>query len=411
VTDGSTPAPQSAPASAGAGPDARGPLRILIGADTFTPDMNGAAVFTKRLAVGLVGRGHDVHMIVPGGPDRFFGTRVERHDGVDLTVHRLYSWKWIFHEWLRFALPWRIKQNSLRVIDEVRPDVVHFQSHIVVGRGLAWAARRRGIRLVGTNHTMPENIVQHVQIMPKRMLQWLIDVQWRAAAAVFRQAEAITTPTRRAADYFEKNTHLAGVHAISCGIAMRDYTPDLGPRDGNRIVFVGRLDEEKHIDDLLRATARLDPALDAQVTLIGDGDQRHKLANLARELGIQDRVRLAGKVSDEELRSTLTNASVFAMPSRAELQSIATMEAMASGLPVVAADAMALPHLVQDGANGYLFQPGDIDGFAERLTRVLTAAPEERERMQRASLAGVEIHDIERTLDTFEALYRGEQPA
>ena len=58
-----------------------------------------------------------------------------------------------------------------------------------------------------------------------------------------------------------------------------------------------------------------------------------------------------------------TRGTVFAMPSIAELQSIATMEAMASGLPVVAANAMALPHLVHDGENGYLFEPGDIDGL------------------------------------------------
>ena len=84
------------------------------------------------------------------------------------------------------------------------------------------------------------------------------------------------------------------------------------------------------------------------------------------------------------------------------------MEAMASGLPIVAANAVALPHLVHDGENGYLFEPGNVEELAARLTDVLTAAPEERLRMQQASLDGVTIHDINRTLDTFEALYRGE---
>ena len=74
----------------------------------------------------------------------------------------------------------------------------------------------------------------------------------------------------------------------------------------------------------------------------------------------------------------------------------------------MAADAVALPHLVHDGENGYLFPPGDADALAARLTDVLTASPEERRRMQEASLKMVEAHDINRTLDTFEALYRGE---
>jgi glycosyltransferase involved in cell wall biosynthesis len=141
---------------------------------------------------------------------------------------------------------------------------------------------------------------------------------------------------------------------------------------------------------------------------VGDGDQRRALEALAHELGLDAKVIFHGRTPEAELRSLLTRASVFAIASIAELQSIATMEAMASGLPIVAADAVALPHLVHDGENGYLFPPGNVDELAARLTDVLSAGPEERLRMQRASLKGVEIHDINRTLDTFEALYRGE---
>jgi len=182
----------------------------------------------------------------------------------------------------------------------------------------------------------------------------------------------------------------------------------LTPRDGNRLVFVGRLTTEKQIDVILRAIAKLDPALDVSFDVVGNGDQRRSLEQLAEQLGIADRVRFHGHTTDAELRATLTHASAFVIASIAELQSIATMEAMASGLPVIAADAVALPHLVHDGENGYLFTPGDVDELAEKITTVLTAAPEDRLRMQQASLDGVKVHDMDRTLDTFEALYRGE---
>jgi glycosyltransferase involved in cell wall biosynthesis len=381
-------------------------MRILIGADTFSPDVNGSATFTRALAAGLAGRGHEVHVMVPAHGR--VGTFVENHIGVDLIVHRIYSWRWYPHPWLRFMLPWRVKANAEKIVREIQPDVIHFQSHIVAGRGLATSAVKHGIRLIGTNHTMPENMVQHVRILPRFMLDWLVGIQWGSARHWFSKADVVTAPTRRAADFFEKATGIPNVHAISCGIVSSDYTPDFSPRTQNIVTFLGRLDEEKHVQELLEAVTKLDPALDVQLQIVGDGEARRQLEARARELGIADRTTFMGKVSYDELRAALTRTTVFGMPSRAELQSIATMEALASGLPVVAANAMALPHLVHPGENGYLYEPGDVDAMAGYLERVLKASPAELTRLKKGALKTVEPHDINRTLDTFEALYRGE---
>jgi len=385
----------------------RGPLRVLIGGDTFSPDVNGSATFARSLAAGLAARGHDVHVMAPAKRGKV-GTFTEEHVGQNLTVHRVYSWRWLPHPWLRFMLPWRVKANAERIVQMIKPDVIHFQSHIIVGRGLATSAKKHGIRLVATNHTMPENMLQHVAILPRFMLGWLTRVQWSSARKWFSKADEITAPTRRAADFFEKHTGLH-MHAISCGIDSRDYTADFSPRTGNIITFLGRLDEEKHVQELLEAVTKLDPELDVQVQIVGDGEVKRQLEAKARDLGIADRTTFTGKVSYDELRAALTRSTVFGMPSRAELQSIATMEALASGLPVVAANAMALPHLVHPGENGYLYEPGDIDAFAGYLTKVLTAPPKELERLKKGALRTVVAHDIQRTLDTFEGLYRGEK--
>lgn len=394
-----TPAPTSSEPS-------QRPLRVLIGADTFPPNVNGAANFAARLAAGLIGRGHDVRIVAPAA-SRKHGTFVEEHDGQRMTVYRLKSYRWYPHDWLRYALPWDIQKNAARVIDDFRPDVVHSQSHIVVGRGISRQASARGIRVIATNHFMPENMIEHTMI-PRYFQQKAIAAAWQAAANTFEFAEAVTTPTRKAAAFLEAAVHRTGVHAISCGIDASHYDPSFVERAENRILFVGRVTGEKSIDVLLRALARLDPALDAKLDIVGGGDLMNQLQSLARELGIRDRVNFLGYVTDAQLLDAYARASVFAMPSIAELQSIATLEAMASALPVVAADAMALPHLVHDGENGYLFRPGDVDDLAAKLTRVLTATPEARDAMKRTSLEMIAPHDIQRTLRTFESLYRGE---
>jgi len=384
-------------------------LRILIGADTFWPQINGAATFIARLSAGLAERGHDVHIAAPSYSNKKLGTMIEEHEGQKLTLHRLYSWKWPGHPWLRFMLPWRVKRNSAIILDQIKPDAIHFQSHIVIGRGLTIEGEARGIRMIGTNHFMPENLLDHAYIIPRFMRDKAIRMGWAAAARSFARAARVTTPTRRAADYLEENTLVRNVIAVSCGIDADGYNGNLEPKPENLIVFLGRLADEKQIDKLIRAVAIMDPALDAKLEIVGGGELEAKLRSLAASLGIENRVTLTGFVEQDQLRDALQRGSVFAMPSTAELQSISTMEAMASGLPVVAANAMALPHLVHDGENGYLFEPGNVEDLAEKLTRVLTLPADELLKFKRESLAIVAAHDIQRTLDTFESLYRGEE--
>ncbi|MFV0374011.1 glycosyltransferase [Microbacterium sp.] len=399
MTTPATPVP-------GQDPPSPSPLKIAIAADTFAPDVNGAARFAERLAAGLVARGHDVHVVTPSVTHRTAGTYTELIEGQPVTVHRLPGYRWYPHDWLRFVLPWRAKHYARQILDEVHPDVVHSQSHIVIGRGMTRIAHERGIPVVATNHVMAENIIDFT-LLPPFIDKKLIGVAWADAKRTFDMSRAVTTPTRRAAEFLERTIDVTGVIPISCGIDAANYTPQLGPKPDKRIVFIGRLTTEKHVDVTLRALAKLTD-LDVTFDVVGGGDQRRHLEHLTARLGLADRVRFHGRVGEEELRRTLSQATVFAISSIAELQSIATMEAMASGLPVVAADAVALPHLVHDGENGYLFEPGNADDLAAKLRRVLTADDDEYVRMQQASLEGVKIHDIARTLDTFEALYRGD---
>ncbi len=413
MTTPATPADSSAPASADAAPASREtptaadrPLRILIGADTFLPHVNGAARFAERLAAGLVARGHDVHVAAPSVGHANAGTAIETIEGQPMMLHRLPAFRFLPHDWITYVLPWRAKHYARILLDEIKPDVVHIQSHIIIGRGLAREARKRGIPVVATNHVMAENILDFTTL-PDWLDRIFVKLAWADAERTFKLTRAVTTPTRKAADFLESTIDIDGVIPISCGIDRSNYRPDLTPRDANRILFVGRLTTEKHIDVVLRALSQLDPALDVTFDIVGGGDQRAKLETLAQQLGVAGRVTFHGHASDDDLRDLYSRASVFAIASIAELQSIATMEAMASGLPIVAANAVALPHLVHDGENGYLFEPGDADELAARLTDVLTATADDRRRMQQASLDAVAVHDITRTLDTFEALYRG----
>lgn len=383
------------------------PLKVVIACDTFAPDINGAARFAERLAGGLVRNGHEIHVIAPSF-DKSAGTRIELHDGVEVTVHRLKSYKLPQHKTLRMPTPVGMTSTIRRVLENLQPDAIHIQSHMMVGRFTLKAARGMQVRKIATNHIMPENLIKY-SLLPKFLHQAAMNIIWSDAGRILRKMDAVTTPTRRAAELLESAAKVTDVLAISCGIDASRFANQTPTQNKKPVaLFLGRLDDEKRINVLLEAAALLTDHADLQIELVGDGGERANLEALATRLGIAHRVKFLGHVTDEELPGIYERSTVFVMPSIAELQSIATMEAMASGRPVIGADAMALPHLVHDGDNGYLFKPNDSADLAAKLRLVLEADEEELLRLSENSLHLIQAHDIERTLAIFEDLYVGQ---
>ncbi len=165
-----------------------------------------------------------------------------------------------------------------------------------------------------------------------------------------------------------------------------------------------KLDQEKRIEVIIRAMPEIIKRVDAHLVVTGKGKLLNDLEALVHELGIKDRVTFTGFLPDDELPELYRLADVFVMPGVAELQSISTMEAMASGLPVIAANALALPELVHDGENGFLFAKDDTRSLGEAAVKSLSDEPL-RNRMAKKSLEIIQIHDIGKTAETFEYLY------
>lgn len=377
-------------------------MRILLGSDTYPPDVNGAARFTERLGRGLVARGHEVHLVAPSPVGRPF---TENRDGV--IVHRIRSHRYPLVENFQICFPWEARPAILKVVKEVRPDVCHAQAHFVCGRYLIYAADELHVPLVATNHFMPENLVDQVPL-PKFAGDLACRWAWKDFAHVFQHAQIVTAPTPRAVDLLDRGP--AQIHdalAVSCGIdttryeaAAQDFTPNNPPV----ILFVGRLDQEKRVNELIEACAQLPSDRPYRLDIVGDGSCRDEWKALVAKLGIGEHVRFRGFISEEDLVAAYGGCDIFCQPCIAELQSLASLEAMSASKPLVAADAMALPHLCHDGENGFLFEPGNIRQLRDNLATLLGDA-DLRRRMGAESRRIVENHAIGKTLDRFTGLY------
>ncbi|WP_284305970.1 glycosyltransferase [Mobilicoccus caccae] len=375
----------------------------MIGCDTYPTDVNGAARFAERLSIGLVGRGHEVHVAAPSttGP-----VGVEERDGV--VVHRVRSVRYPFHEEFRICLPWQTRPEVAAIMKRVRPDVVHTQAHFVVGRYTARSAAELGIPLVATNHFMPENLTDQLPIPVHGSIARLgCRLAWRDLARVFRQAQVVTAPTPRATELLDSEAKISGALPISCGIDAAPYAAaaEAAPRNViPRILFVGRLDQEKRVGELIDAVSALPRSTPYHLEIVGDGTMREQWKAQVRARGIEEHTTFRGFVSEAELLEAYGRCDVFCMPGVAELQSLVTLESMSAGKPVVAADAMALPHLVHPGRNGWLYPPGDVAALSDRLAGLLTDS-DMRRRMGAASREIVRRHSLEATLDKFEDVY------
>jgi glycosyltransferase involved in cell wall biosynthesis len=169
------------------------------------------------------------------------------------------------------------------------------------------------------------------------------------------------------------------VEVVHCGVDAERYRwRDLNGRDADRVVCVASLMAKKGHADLVDALALVAERRPGVVLeLVGDGPEHERVVRRARERGVSERVSMLGARSSDEVRATLAGARAFALPSvrlpngRMEGIPVALMEAMASGVPVVATRLSGVPELVQDGVTGLLVEPHDPEALAEALERLL----------------------------------------
>ncbi|HET9015842.1 MAG TPA: glycosyltransferase, partial [Thermomicrobiaceae bacterium] len=369
----------------------------MIGTETFSPDINGAARFTQRLVWGLRRAGHQVTVVAPA--KRLGSSRNVQRDPAFYGVPSLP---------IPGYAPYRMSVSVLargyadRVVAKVQPDVIHIQNHFGTGRSLAAIARQRRIPLVATNHFVPENFAGHIHL-PAPLKRRAIDWEWNDVAHVLNRAAVVTAPTRVAASLLRSHGLRTELRVISGGIDLSEFggednvsRPPRPDSDARTCLFVGRLEPEKHVDELIRALPLARTRLDLRLVVVGDGTLLDELRNLAREQDVEPYVTFAGFVSDGALRQHYQQCDVFCMPGTAELQCLAALEAMATGRPVVAADALALPELIEPGTNGYIYHPGDVAELAERLVDCL-ADPDETARLGQNSHETAARHAFERT--------------
>ena len=165
------------------------------------------------------------------------------------------------------------------------------------------------------------------------------------------------------------------IHVVHCGIDHRHYycDPAVNKDPVPTVIYLGRLKKYKSVDHLLRAFALVVKDMpEARLTIVGEGDFKGNLMDLAHQLLLEDKIEFTGFVSENEKVRRLQKAWVAVYPSLKEGWGLTNIEANACGTPVIASNVPGLKDSVVPGKTGLLYEYGDVPGLSECLIKILS---------------------------------------
>lgn len=350
-------------------------LRLAVVTETYPPEINGVALTLHRVVEGLRERGHTVQLVRPRQPSD--GTAPGAAVGMDVLMRGMAIPR---YPHLQLGLPSRKQLESLWSIK--RPDLVHIATEGPLGWSALRVARKLRIPVTSDFRTNFHAYSGHYG------MGWLSKPIMAYLKRFHNQTLTTMVPTQSLADRLAK-AGFERLQVVARGVDAQLFNPGLrseGLRqlwgaspDTTVLLCVGRLAREKNLPLLVQAYAQarlLNPGL--KLVLVGDGPARPELQALAPDAVF------TGQLSRAELARAYASADIFGFPSRTETFGNVVLEAMASGLAVVAFDYAAAADTIAHGHDGLLAPFGNDAAFVHHVAN-LARQPDTVQRLRTAA--------------------------
>jgi 1,2-diacylglycerol 3-alpha-glucosyltransferase len=378
-----------------------GSLRIGLFTDTYAPQVNGVSISLQLVSEGLRRRGHEVTIFAP----KFPGYKDDQPE-----VVRLPSLKYLNDPPIYVAVlgsprsTWSLSRKHF--------DVLHAHSPLTVGLLAYLTASTKNLPLVYTYHTSITDYTHYLKVIGgtgviRQAARWF-------SATSTNLGDQIVVPSPKFYHLLLEQKVKKPIHVIPNGIDLGNFKAAKNPGsfrnklrlspDAPILLSVGRVDPEKRLDFLIDAFVVIaDRFPEAHLVFAGDGSARKKLETHAAATKVKDRIHFLGMVNRTDLPDLLHDATVFLSASTTEVHPVSVIEAIASGLPMVAVKDEAFEGMIVENENGHL-TPLDECVFADTLARLLSDH-ERLVRYGRRSLELSEKYSIESQVRSLEHLY------
>lgn len=348
-------------------------MNIGIFTDLYLPNIFGVTTSLLTVQAGLRKLGHNVFIIAPND-------KLKYEAFPEKYTWLLPSIKFYGNKSVRLAVPLYFPKELL----ELPLDVVHTQTPFSIGLLGLKIARLKKIRCVHTNHGRYLEYTHYLKI-PRSVIKPLEKEMIRPITAFINRHDAVIAPSSSIKIELESFGVKKPISVIPTGIDIEQTNTWVDRADKNQIlkkfglsekndlvVFTSRLGKEKNIEFLLEAfkiVADIRPQ--TRFIIMGDGDNRAELEKITKNIGLSDKIFFTGLINHEDIFPIYKMARVFVFASLTETQGLVSLEAMASGLPVVALKATGTEDLLVENRGGFLIEKHDPSIFAESVINLL----------------------------------------
>ena len=364
-------------------------LNIGLFSDTFPPDVNGVSVSVNTLYEQLKKMGHNVYVITPTVDTKVIGTATFS-DGIlripGIKLKQLYGY--------RISRPYSI--HALEYIKNMNLDVIHIHTEFSIKMLAEAAALLYNIPTCYTYHTMYEDYTHyvthgHFEKQSKRLVG-------AYTKHIYHKECEIIAPSEKTKAALLGYGIKKQIHVVPTGIDTHRLSPEnsdkefveqkldeLGVKDRFRIVYVGRMAPEKNIDMILRAMPKIKKIIpNAAFLVTGYGPSEQDLKDYVQSNGLEDTVFFLGKQPPNLIQNFYALGEVFVTASTSETQGLTYIEAMSSGLPVIAHYDECLTNILINGVTGFSFETEDE--IVERVHEYYLMSEEAKEKMRRKAI-------------------------
>ncbi len=372
-------------------------MKIGFFTDGYLPQLNGVATSVDSWTKELEKLGHEVYILAPKYPN------YKDRDN----VIRLSSIRVLKQPDIRLAGFLPIK--SMVEISKIKFDIIHGLSGGTVSSLGLIVARLKKIPYVFTYYTR-WNHFTHYFFKGKLISPKIVE---KASRIFCNRCNCIIVPARKIKDELISFGVKKPIVVIPSGVDLTKFKKQekgflrkkTGIKKEKILLYIGRLEKEKSVDFLLKTFEKIYlEDSNVNLVLIGDGKEEAKLKELAKKLKIEKNVYFAGLIGRDKINKVFADAEIFVFASTTETQGMVILEALASGLPVVAVNDPVYEGVIQNKINGVLVEP-DVKQFAKACLDILSN-PKERERLSDSAIKSMHNFSLSQTAKSFEKLYK-----